>query len=292
MDLTKEQSQRKEFCDILFELAKNQEILQDKATRHEMYKRLEALYYSPNKEDRYRHFYSDIFTVLTQIQQASNQGDINILGQNLSLIRAGYNPQNRDEQGNIIDISDSIRKLYDHVSLDIARISYSDAGDRKTAGETAIVNMQSQLNQIKTEIDKAKIAQNNVEAELGKQQREYIAILGIFAAIVLAFTGGIAFSTSVLKSINTVSVYRITMVSLMIGLVLINVLFGLFYYVDRLVNGMQKNRKKLKPLLFSNVILCVLLSITIIAWYYGWVEKRDIRIKENTKTEQMIETYK
>lgn len=44
MDLTKEQSQRKEFCDILFELAKNQEILQDKATRHEMYKRLEALY--------------------------------------------------------------------------------------------------------------------------------------------------------------------------------------------------------------------------------------------------------
>lgn len=169
MDLTKEQSQRKEFCDILFELAKNQEILQDKATRHEMYKRLEALYYSPNKEDRYRHFYSDIFTVLTQIQQASNQGDINILGQNLSLIRAGYNPQNRDEQGNIIDISDSIRKLYDHVSLDIARISYSDAGDRKTAGETAIVDMQSQLNQIKTEIDKAKIAQNNVEAELGKQ---------------------------------------------------------------------------------------------------------------------------
>ena len=292
MDLTKEQSQRKEFCDILFELAKNQEILQDKATRHEMYKRLEALYYSPNKEDRYRHFYSDIFTVLTQIQQASNQGDINILGQNLSLIRAGYNPQNRDEQGNIIDISDSIRKLYDHVSLDIARISYSDAGDRKTAGETAIVDMQSQLNQIKTEIDKAKIAQNKVEAELGKQQREYIAILGIFAAIVLAFTGGIAFSTSVLKSINTVSVYRITMVSLMIGLVLINVLFGLFYYVDRLVNGMQKNRKKLKPLLFSNVILCVLLSITIIAWYYGWVEKRDIRIKENTKTEQMIETYK
>lgn len=292
MDLTKEQSQRKEFCEILFELAKNQEILQDKGTRHAMYKRLEALYYSPNKEDRYRHFYSDIFTVLTQIQQASNQGDINILGQNLSLIRAGYNPQNRDEQGNIIDISDSIRKLYDHVSLDIARISYSDAGDRKTAGETAIVDMQSQLNQIKTEIDKAKMAQNNVEAELGKQQREYIAILGIFAAIVLAFTGSIVFSTSVLKGINTVSVYRIIMISLIIGLVLINVLFGLFYYVDRLVNGLQKNRKKLKPLLFSNVIVCVLLSITIIAWYYGWVEKRDTRIKENTKTEQMIETYK
>ena len=271
MDLTKEQAQREEFCKILFELAKNQEMLQDKSTRHAMYKRLEALYYSPNKEDRYRHFYSDIFTVLTQIQQApnQNQGDINILGQNLSLIRSGYNPQNRDEHGNIIDISDSIQKLYDHVSLDIARILYSDAGDRKTAGETTIVDVQSQLNQIQVEIDKAKLSQNNVETELGKQQREYISILGIFAAVVLAFTGGIAFSTSVLNNINTASVYRILVVSLIIGLVLINILFGLFYYVDRLVNGLQENRKKLKPLLFSNIVLCILLIATICAWCYG-----------------------
>ncbi len=295
MDLTKEQAQREEFCKILFELAKNQEMLQDKSTRHAMYKRLEALYYSPNKEDRYRHFYSDIFTVLTQIQQApnQNQGDINILGQNLSLIRAGYNPQNRDEHGNIIDISDSIQKLYDHVSLDIARILYSDAGDRKTAGETTIVDVQSQLNQIQVEIDKAKLAQNNVETELGKQQREYISILGIFAAVVLAFTGGIAFSTSVLNNINTASVYRILVVSLIIGLVLINILFGLFYYVDRLVNGLQENRKKLKPLLFSNIVLCILLIATICAWCYGLVEKRDVRIREeNKEIEQTTEAMK
>ena len=85
-----------------------------------------------------------------------------------------------DTPPTIIDISDSIQKLYDHVSLDIARILYSDAGDRKTAGETTIVDVQSQLNQIQVEIDKAKLAQNNVETELGKQQREYISILGIF----------------------------------------------------------------------------------------------------------------
>ena len=125
MDLKTEQEKRKEFCDILFGLAKDQEMLQDEAKRQDVYERLEKLYYSPNREDRYRHFYSDIFTVLTQIQQDPKQGDINILGQNLSLIRMEYRPQNRDEQGNIIDISDSIRKLYDHVSLDIARILYS-----------------------------------------------------------------------------------------------------------------------------------------------------------------------
>lgn len=280
MDLSKEQVQRKEFCDILFELAKNQELLQDKSTRHTMYKRLEALYYSPNKDERYRHFYSDIFTVLTQIQHDSSQGDINILGQNLSVIRAGYNPQNRDSEGTIIDIGDSIQKLYDHVSLDIARILYSDAGDRKTSGEEAIIDVQSQIKQIQTEIDKAKIAQKNVENELGKQQKEYIAILGIFAAVVLAFTGGIAFSTSVLNNINAVSVYRIIIVSLIIGLVLVNVLFGLFYYVDRLVNGLNEERKKLKPLIISNIVIGILLIITVCAWSCGLVEKRDERLNE------------
>lgn len=280
MDLSKEQVQRKEFCDILFELAKNQELLQDKSTRHTMYKRLEALYYSPNRDERYRHFYSDIFTVLTQIQHDSSQGDINILGQNLSVIRAGYNPQNRDSEGTIIDIGDSIQKLYDHVSLDIARILYSDAGDRKTSGEEAIIDVQSQIKQIQTEIDKAKIAQKNVENELGKQQKEYIAILGIFAAVVLAFTGGIAFSTSVLNNINAVSVYRIIIVSLIIGLVLVNVLFGLFYYVDRLVNGLNEERKKLKPLIISNIVIGILLIITVCAWSCGLVEKRDERLNE------------
>lgn len=285
MDLSKEQVQRKEFCDILFELAKNQELLQDKSTRHTMYKRLEALYYSPNKDERYRHFYSDIFTVLTQIQHDSSQGDINILGQNLSVIRAGYNPQNRDSEGAIIDIGDSIQKLYDHVSLDIARILYSDAGDRKTSGEEAIIDVQSQIKQIQTEIDKAKVAQKNVENELGKQQKEYIAILGIFAAVVLAFTGGIAFSTSALNNINAVSVYRIITVSLVIGLVLINVLFGLFYYVDRLVNGLNEERKKLRPLIISNIVICILLIITVYAWSCGWVEKRDASLNEPKTSE-------
>ncbi|MDO5339762.1 MAG: hypothetical protein Q4E78_06570 [Eubacteriales bacterium] len=286
MNLSKEQVQRKEFCDILFELAKNQELLQDKSTRHTMYKRLEALYYSPNKDERFRHFYSDIFTVLTQIQQDSSLGDINILGQNLSVIRAGYNPQNRDGEGNIIDIGDSIQKLYDHVSLDIARILYSDAGDRKTSGEEAIIDVQSQIKQIQTEVDKAKVAQKNVENELGKQQKEYIAILGIFAAVVLAFTGGIAFSTSVLNNINAISSYRIIVVSLIIGLVLINILFGLFFYVDRLVNGLNSDEKKLKPLVISNVVIIILLAITVCAWSFGWIEKRDIHINgANTITE-------
>ena len=90
----------------------------------------------------------------------------------------------------------------------------------------------------------------------------------------LAFTGGIAFSTSVLNNVAKASIYRTVTVSLIIGLVLINVLFGLFYYINLLVN---KN-KRLLPLIVSNVVILILLLGTIVAWNCGMVEKRAKRI--------------
>ncbi len=55
---------------------------------------------------------------------------------------------------------------------------------------------------------------------------------------------------------------------------LINVLFGLFYYINSLVN----KDKKIVPLIISNLVIIVLLYITIVAWNCGWVEARDDRI--------------
>lgn len=130
MDLSGESKQREEFRGILYELARSQELLQDAYDRSNMYKRLEALYDKEPDGKRFRHFYTDIFSVLTQIRQNSDLGDINILGQNLDVIRSGYQPKNKAPDGErIIDVSDAIKKLYDHVNLDIARITYSDAAD-------------------------------------------------------------------------------------------------------------------------------------------------------------------
>ncbi len=171
MDLTKESKQRKEFRDILFELAKSQELLQDAYYRSNMYKRLESLYDAESSEKRFRHFYTDIFSVLTQIQQNSELGDINILGQNLDVIRNGYKPQNKASDGKRIILQSQINSL--QKELQKAKNIKADYEDT----EKKIVE---------------------VEAKLDNSQKEYITILGIFAAVVLAFTGGISFSTSVL----------------------------------------------------------------------------------------------
>lgn len=286
MDLTKEEKQRKEFCDILFKLSKSQNEFQDAYARSTMYMRLEQLYDSPTEQNRFRHFYSDIFSVLTQIKRDPSLGDINVLGQNIKIIRNGYKPQNPSKDGNrIIDISNSINKLYDHVNLDIARIAYLEGADNEISGESAIKNINSQLTtlendikkaqQIKEDYDKTEKKIIDVEQKINSAQKEYITILGIFASIVLAFTGGIAFSTSVLNNIAQASIYRTIIISLIIGLVLINILFGLFFYINKLVG----KEGKIQPLIISNAVILVLILVTVLIWHFGWVEARNERIE-------------
>ena len=280
MDLVNEEKQRNEFRNILFDLSESQEILRDKSDRSKIYKRLEMLYQPSSDGESFRHFYSDIFSVLTMIKQGDKPGSVDVLGQNLSEIRKGYRPINTDSTGNLIDISDKINKLYDHVSLDIARMGYSDAADWKLSQESNLANIRSQISEITVSQEKLRQeaqtignTQKEQKESLDNAQREYIAILGIFAAVVLAFTGGIAFSTSVLQNLHVSSIYRIILVSLVIGLVLINLLYGLFYYIDRLVN--KSSEAKIAPLKIVNVVFILLLISTILAWAMGFVEKRN-----------------
>ncbi len=62
-------------------------------------------------------------------------------------------------------------------------------------------------------IDDLKQLSGKVQERQEDMQKEYITILGIFAAIVLAFTGGIVFSSSVLENIDKPSIYRISLMA-------------------------------------------------------------------------------
>lgn len=280
-----EELQRQEFRNILFALAESQERLKDKAERFNIYKRLEKLY-APANGETFRHFYSDIFSVLTTIKQGDKPGSIDILGQNLAEIRKGYRAKNTRQDGTLIDISDNIRKLYDHVSLDIARIGYSDAADRVVSQESSIKDIQSQialLNEQRSALS-SQVAEKLDEVK--GIQKEYIAILGIFASVVLAFTGSIAFSTSIFQNLHLSNIYRIVLVSLILGAVLVNALYGLFYYIDRLVNRYEE--KSVKPLWAANIFFLVLIAATILCWTKGVVEQRNLNL-EPPATSSVIE---
>lgn len=138
-DITSEDKKREEFRRILFDLAKDQTLLADRLKRSKMYRWLEDLYYNSNADEKFRHFYSDIFAVLTQIKQNSSLGDINVLGQNLDYLRKNYQSINEDINNEPIDVSKNIRKLCDHVNLDISRIQYAEASEAVVKGECEII---------------------------------------------------------------------------------------------------------------------------------------------------------
>ena len=279
MSQNKEEQQQDEFKKILLDLSKSMEVLKEPKDRREMYKRLESLYSKDSLGHRFRHYYSDIFFILTEVDNNPELGHINHLSDNLQILKNGYQPKNYNDKNELVDISDSIKKLYDHVNLDVARIEFSKKLLSSNSGEelerklSALDNKTKELQSSQNKIDQHLF---NMSEKISNSEKEYISILGIFAAVVLAFTGGIAFSTSVLNNIDKVNAYRIIIVALIIGLVLVNVLFGLFYYINKLVN----NSEKIKPLIVSNIVILLLIAATSFAWYNGYIEERDQRIND------------
>ena len=227
-----------------------------------IYARFEELYCSAGETEHFRHFYSDVFEVLSRLKKDAKLGTADILGQNMGILYERYEPISQSR-----DISKELKKLYDHVSLDIARMTYSDAGDYRISGKQTVQELQSKVESLTAEINEARKMQEQMKKEVNSQQREYVAILGIFAAVVITFIGGLAFSTSVLNNIDKASTVKLMMVALTVGLVIVHIIFGLFYYVDRLVNGSCASRK-LFALLISSMIIIALMGFLLYFWPY------------------------
>lgn len=269
MRLETEEKSRAKFRNILNDLCR-EDALKSEEDHAKFVKEFKTLYLDDSGEEKFRHYYSDVYAILNEIGYLSDTGvSKEALGQNIQNLK-NYVCSLEEQGAEYVKLSDKINKLYDHISLDIARMNFSIREIKERAAKADVVEVTKRINSLN------KMVSEN-EDKIRNQQREAIAILGIFAAVVLAFTGGIAFSSSVLENINAVSPYRIILIALIIGLVLINAIFGLCYYIGLLVN----DTGRIKPLLISNAIICILIALTFVGWKTGVVEKRDAQI-ENT----------
>lgn len=279
MRILNEQEKRDSLNDVLIELSQSQNILKEPKDRASFFMRLESIYYNYNTEN-FRHYYSDIFSTLTLIDGDSSIGSLDILAQNIQTIKNGYIPKNSDNHGDIIDISKEIVKLYDHTNLDIARINYTKTMTNTTLSELAknkllINNLEKNIQESETTFKKLSdqtikdLTQlsKNVQNKQEDMQKEYISILGIFAAIVLAFTGGIVFSSSVLENIDKPSIYRLALITFIIGLIFFNLIWLLTDFI-RDING--KAFRKKWPFIFVNLILIGGIIGVCLAFELGW----------------------
>lgn len=256
---------RQEFRLILLELSADQEILKEPKKRSSFYLRLEKLYYAPDNKKRFRHFYSDIFSVLTQINDGDDQGSIDVLGQNMDILLCGYQAKNSDDEGKLIDISDQIRKLYDHISLDIARIKYSEKGDVEVSGQESIEKIRSQINDDESKIITLQDSVKEATVKADKMQKEYVSILAIFAAIIGVFFSGVGFSTSVLSNIDKSSIYRILLGVTILGMFLFNLLALLLGFIREIV---VNKTWSLRVYIIGNLAFIIILALIYVAWIF------------------------
>ena len=116
------------------------------------------------------------------------------------------------------DVRKIITKIYDHFQLNLIQIESAN----KITQRAIIKSLEDE-----------KI---NLHKEVREVEKEYITILGIFAAIMLAFVGSFTFSTSVLNNISSTNANSLSLVALIIGLVFLILITVLIDFL-REING-------------------------------------------------------
>lgn len=186
---------------------------------------------SPNKLDRI--LYSEISNYVFSLEMAQR----GIFATNLEKLLL----YSLDENNNVAEDSKKlIVKIYDHFQL-------------------ALHQIENVNNIFANSIKEAK---ENLQREIKSVEKEYISILGIFAAIVLAFVGGITFSTSVLQNISMVSIFRLLLVIDFLAFILINTIYILVKFIFT-INEKNTNFFNVKAL---NTACLVITFVIIVAW--------------------------
>lgn len=219
-----ENGKRSEFRQILTELASSETVLQDPEYYKQLINKLKKIY-SVESGISFRHFYLDIFAELTMIDSEEENYEkcsIDILGENVHQVWVRVCDSCEYEPFKLC-----IKKLYDHVNLDIARINYVKVIDQRS--EKSKEELNSKAEDLTKEL---RTLSENLETKTQNMQKDYTTILGIFASIVLTFVASMVFSTAVLSNIDKASIYRILMIVWALGFILINILHMLISFVN------------------------------------------------------------
>ncbi|MDM8240130.1 hypothetical protein QUW63_13620 [Pseudoflavonifractor phocaeensis] len=142
------------------------------------------------------------------------------------------------------DIQDIVIRLWDHVHLAMRQVGNAQEILQKSTQETK------------------EALYNELYKEFKGIEKEYITILGIFSTIIISFVAGITFSTSVLENMHSVGIYRLVLVILLIGFVLLNTINLFVRYIFRLNKAEDCN----VPIRWLNIILGILLALLIVCW--------------------------
>lgn len=241
--------------------------------------RLQKIY-----KDGFKHYYSDLFPVVLEVFDENNQYDKDYLTGNLETIRNELELDYSSGADDFKDIYSQFTKLCDHLNLQISELSvFSEMNDRTKDATELLGATNDKLETATTELGKANKKADSLQTEL-------IAVLSIFAAIVITFSGGIAFLGSVMTSIKDVKYFEsIILAAIVCGMVLFNTIFLMMYMVSKITersiyakcltencscegqnckcSGINRIRKRLPYVFYFNVFAVVGIVVDMVIWF-------------------------
>ena len=182
------------------------------------------------KVDIFRILYSDINSWFMLLKSDERE---NVISNVDALLQYVMDDSNVDKK-----VARIVLKIYDHLQLVIAQIDRT----KKT---------------ITPYIDEVK---DKMHDDLKNIEREHVTILGIFAAIVLAFVGTFTFSTSVLNNVGKTPMVELLVIALLIVFAFCGIMSMLINFL-REINGLRHSMRWI--LYVATVVVMFALGIFI-----------------------------
>lgn len=211
---------------ILKDLSENEVVDKDVAT---WVNRLKRLY-----SGGYRHKYSEILRTLIHMEPESRD----YLIVNLDIINKNKTSEIRDQ----------FDKFYDHVSLEIIRLTqYKKYESKSNNLDIKIDNIEAQFKHIQNKISEENANLANLKKDMTSMQTSYISILGIFSSITFALFGGLNIISQIFSKITNLNDHNSFSGIMAIGgfvvLAIFNLLNMLMYSLGRIVGKDIISRK-------------------------------------------------
>ena len=235
--------------------------------------------------DGFRHNYYDFFPLIVEIAKDDNGYNLDYLSENIEASRAMVERDYIGGEKEFRGLYKPLSKLSDHINLEIGRYSYYSINEQRVKDlEKRNQTLQTDLRTATDELKKAQKTASSMQTEL-------IAVLSIFAAIVLAFSGSISFLGNALGAMKDVCLFKVAFFVLLCGFIIFNLIFLMMYIVGKITrrniyarcksenctcengapacNGLTRIRKRLPYVFWMNTVLLALCIADVILWCFN-----------------------
>lgn len=188
----------------------------------------------------------------------------------LEIARIEYANEIRDKIIEYDTFAHKLENQYKESSLvlESMTIQYNEVEEKSQRAIDLVQASQNMLDEGKNTIKDVKKLAKKEKDKIESMEKEYISILGILSAILITFTSGSIFSSSVLANIHKGSIYRIVFICIILGMILINVVGLLMQFIKWIAQVEKENFMMPVVLKRINITLLILLALIVIAWFF------------------------